>query len=185
MAEDPTKDPVEDPKDQDPGTDPEDPGTDPEEDPEEEKPKPNPEVQKAIRRRDAALAAKKKAEEEAAALRAKYEPDQADPEVKANRKLVRAEARVVMSGAGLTEREDQAALATFLDLDTVTVGPDGEVDSDEIQERLEKLIRIAGKLSGGQKRTTVPRLDPRDRGGEKGKPVDPATARRKAMLQGR
>lgn len=174
-----------DPKDQDPGKeDPKD--RDPkDEDPGEDDPKKDqdppkdPELAKAQKRRDAALARAQKAEEEAKTLREKYEKSDEDPVVKANRRLVSAEGRVVLTAAGVA-KEDQAAVLRYLDLDSVHVGDDGAVDSDAIQERVEELSRIFG----GQKKDTKrsPRLDTRDKGGEKAKPEDAATARRRAML---
>lgn len=176
---------VEDPKVEDPEKDQPDPPEDPEKDEPEEKGQEkkdlDPEVRKAQRRRDAALTRAQKAEEEAKRLRDKYEPEKADPVKVANRRLVTAESRVVMTAAGITDREDQQALASFLDLDSVAVDDDGTVDSDAIQERLEKLAGILGKAAK-KTRPPVPRVETKDRGGEKAKPTDSATARRKAML---
>lgn len=186
MAEDKT-DPPEDTATQDltqdTGTQDQDP---PEDDPkdqdqDQEKDK-DPEKEKLIRRRDAALRRAQQAEEREKALRDKYEPKDQDPETKANRKLIRAEFKVVAAKAGVAD-EDLRDLASFLDLDSVPVDGDGEVDADMIQERLDTLARIFGKTSGG--RTRGPRLDTRDKGGEKAKPLDAASKRRRDMLAGR
>jgi hypothetical protein len=177
--QDPTKD--QDPKDQE-DLDQEDPDQEDQEDPKE---KEDPEKAKLIRRRDAALRRAQKAEEDAAKLREKYEARDQDPEVRANRKLVAAEARVVMAAKGITDPADQKTLAAYLDLGSVTVSGDGDVDSDTIQDRLEELVSVVGKLSGGGGRTRTPRLDTRDRGGEKAKPLDPGSKRRRDMLAGR
>lgn len=194
---------AEDPKDQDPGTDPDpkdqDPSTDPkDQDPKDQDPKDqdpgtdpdpkdpkdqDPEVRKALQRRDAALKRAQKAEDDARKLREKYEPKDEDPEVKANRKLVRAEARVVLTKAGVTETDDQKVLMDVLALDDVDVDTDGAVDSDAIQERLDAILAVARKLTGPGGRRT-PRVDTRDRGGEKEKPMDAAKRRRMEMLRG-
>lgn len=189
MAKDPNVDPEQDPTDPDPADptdpDPEDPEDSDPDDKKDPKKEQDPEVAKAIRRRDSALARAKKAEDEAAALREKYEGSKDDPVAKANRKLVAAEARVVLTAAGFTESADQKVLMDFLGLDDVEVGPDGEVDSDTIKDRLEDLVSVVKKSIPDQRRGGGPRVDTRDRGGEKGKTLDPASKRRRDMLMGR
>lgn len=176
MTDDPPKDP--DPKDpEDPKDPPEDPPKDPDPDPKD--PEPDPELVKAQKRRDAALGRAQKAEEEAARLREKYEKAEEDPEKRANRKLVSAEARVVLTEAGVP-KDDQAKVMKYLALEDINVGQDGTVDSETISERVEELREIFGKAPKEKPRT--PRVDTRDRGGERAKPEDAATARRKAML---
>ena len=172
---DPPQDPPDPPEDP-PAAPPEDPPADPPEDPPEE----DPELKKAIKRRDAALAAKKRAEEELAAYRAKHEPDKADPVKAANRRLVTASARTVLTAAGITEKEDQKEVLGYLDLDSVDVTDDGDVDEDAIQERVDALRRIFGGKAPAGKRT--PRIDPRDKGGDNGKTRDAASQRRREML---
>jgi hypothetical protein len=184
MAEDPKdQDPgAEDPKDGDPGA--EDPKDD--DDPDDQDPKDDPkkdldpELKKAQKRRDAALARAQKAEEEAARLREKYEKKDEDPEVRANRKLVAAETRVVLTEAGVP-KDDHSTVMKYLALDDVAVGTDGTVDSDTIQERVEELVRIFG---GRKEKKAAPRLDTRDRGGDRAKPSDAASKRRREMLRG-
>lgn len=179
MAEDPK-----DPEPQDPPEDPKDPDLDPEDPPEDpkDKPKVDPEVAKATARRDKALQRAQAAEAKVKELEEKLNPGKADPVAAANRRLVTAEARVVLTGKGITDPTDQKAVLAFLGLDTVDVSDDGDVDSDAITERVEDLARVFGKLGGGKGGTRTPRVDTRDRGGEKAKPDDAATARRKAML---
>lgn len=152
---------------------------------EDEKPpedeKKDPELQKAIKRRDAALAQKKKAEEERDALREKYEKDKTDPVAVANSRLVKAEARTVLTAAGITDKGDQAAVMRYLDLASVSVGGDGDVDTADLEGRVEELRDIFGKKAKEpQKRT--PRTDTRDKGGDKAKTLDDASRRRRAML---
>lgn len=188
MAEDPTTglDPDEDPGDpKDPSQ--EDPGTgDPgQEDPEKKPADQDPELAKAIRTRDQAKAKARELQDRVKELEEKLNPGKADPVAQANRRLVAAETRTVLTAAGVKDPADQKALLGFLDLASITVGNDGEVDTDAIQDQVDTLISVAKKLAGtggGGKRT--PRLDTRDLGGEKGKPADPAKARRMAMLQG-
>jgi hypothetical protein len=180
----------------DPPKDPElDPPTDPDNDPDnldnppdpdkgkdkDKDPPKDPELEKAIRRRDRALADKKKLEDELAALRAKHEPDKVDPVKAANRRLVTASARTVLTAAGITEKDDQKAVIGFLDLDSVSVTDDGDVDEDTIQERVEELKRIFGR-NAGTPRPRSPRVDPRDKGGDNAKPEDAASRRRREML---
>lgn len=169
-----------DPKDQDPGDG--DPG---DEDPKDQDPKdgPDPEVKKAQARRDKALQRAQAAEARVKELEEKLNPGKADPVKAANRRLVTAEARVVLTAKGITEPADQKAVMGFLDLDSVDVSDDGEVDGDTITERLETLARVFGKGGGGG-RPRTPRVDTRDRGGDRAKDVDPAKKRRMEMLQG-
>lgn len=177
MAEDP-KDP--DPKDpEDPKDPPEDPPEDPEPDDKPKDPEPDPEVIKAQKRRDAALTRAQKAEEEVKALREKYEKAEEDPEKRANRKLITAEARVVLTEAGVS-KDDQAKVMKYLALDDISVGQDGTVDSDTITDRVEELRGVFGKAAKDKPRT--PRVDTRDRGGERAKPESAAARRRAEML---
>jgi hypothetical protein len=185
MAEDEKDPPVTDPPvDDDDKVDPDNDPNDPDNDPDQGKPKDppkDPELEKAIKRRDAALAGRKKAEEEAAALREKYEKDKTDPVKVANGRLVKAEARTVLTAAGITDKAEQATVMRYLDLDSVSVGTDGDVDSADLEGRVEELRDIFGKKTPATKKTG-PRTDTRDRGGDKGKPADAASARRRAML---
>lgn len=187
MAEDPSTgvDPNEDPGDpKDPNEDPdtgEDSGPGSQEDPKDSKKGQDPELAKAIKARDTAKAKAREYQDRIKDLEEKLNPGKKDPVAVANRRLVTAEARVAMTAKGITDPADQKAVIDFLGLDSVDVSDDGEVDGDAITERLETLARVFGK-NGGGKRT--PRLDTRDLGGERGKPVDPAKARRLSMLQG-
>ncbi len=182
MSEDPTTgvDPAEDPGD------PKDPNEDPQQDPgpgeDPKKDDRDPELAKAIKARDTAKAKTRELTDKIRELEEKLNPGKADPVAAANRRLVSAEARVVLTGKGVTDAADQRALLDFLKLDGVPVSADGEVDADAIADQVETLLSIARKLNGGAGRKS-PRVDTRDLGGEKGKPVDPARARRLEMLR--
>jgi hypothetical protein len=172
-----------DPPETDPNTDPPETDADPEStDPPEDKPKDDvdPEVANAIKRRDAAIKARRKAEEERDALREKYEKDKTDPVAQANSRVVKAEARTVLAASGIP-KEDHSAVLGYLKLEDIQVSSDGEVDTDAIQDAVDDLKRIFGKGTSGTKRTP-PRIDTRDKGGTGTKAVDPASARRRAML---
>jgi hypothetical protein len=149
--------------------------------PADDKPKDDvdPEVAKAIKRRDAAITARKKAEAEAQALRDKYEKDKTDPLAQANSRLVKAEAKTVLTASGVA-KEDQTAVMRYLALDDVQVDNDGNVDTDAIQDAVDELKKIFGKGAKDIKRT--PRIDTRDKGGNGAKPADAASARRREML---
>lgn len=177
--EDPKTDPPED--EVDPDNDPDDPDNDPDQGKPKDPPK-DPELEKAIKRRDAALAGRKKAEEEAQALRDKYEKDKTDPIKVANGRLVKAEARTVLTAAGITDKGDQATVIRYLDLDSVSVGNDGDVDTADLEGRVEELRAIFGKPVKDKPTKRTPPTDTRDRGGDKGKVPDAASARRRAML---
>lgn len=174
--EDPKTDPPEneDPKDPPENEDP--PEGDPKADPPE-----NPELTRAIKRRDAALKAKQKIEGELAALKEKYEPEKADPVKAAHRQLASAEARAVLASKGITDRDDQRTVTGFLNLEAIEVQDDGTVDGDAIADQLDSLIKVFGKLNGTG-RANNPRLNTRDRGGERAKPEDAKVQRHREML---
>lgn len=182
--QDPPED--QDPPDQDPPEDGKDKPEDqdpPEDDPKDQKdPKDqDPEKAKLIQARDRLKAKTRDQETRIRELEEKLNPGKADPVKAANRKLVTAEARVVLTKAGVADAGDQKAVMDFLGLDSVAVSDDGDVDAEEIQERLDTLQRVFGKAAGGGTRRT-PRTDTRDRGGEKAKEPDAASKRRRAML---
>jgi len=104
-----------------------------------------------------------------------------DPVSVANARIVRAEAKSVLAAAGITDRGDVSAVLGVLDLSSIEVDDDGEVDSDALEEVVERLRRAFG---GAPTRPRPPRLDTRDRGGSRGEPVDPDTARRRRFLTG-
>jgi hypothetical protein len=189
MAEDQDKDAgTQEDQDQDSGTQEDqdqDSGTQEDQEKDSGKRDQDTELKKAIGRRDRALKEKAALADQLRALKEKYEPEKADPVKVANRRLVAAEARVVLTGKGITDPGDQKEVMDFLALDSVTVSDDGEVDSDTLTDRVERLSSIFGKLGGGGgngRRT--PRVDTRDRGGEKAKPEDAASRRRREMLRG-
>lgn len=172
------------PENEDPPDDaPEDDAPGDEDPPEDKgKGKADPELAKAIARRDKALADKRAALEKVRELEEKLNPGKDDPVAQANRRLIAAEARTVLTGKGITEKADQRAVMDFLALDTVQVDSNGEVDTDAIEERVDSLARVFGKLGTRSGSRGGPRVDTRDRGGDKGKPEDAATRRRREML---
>ena len=176
----PVTDPPED--EVDPDNDPNDPDNDPDQGKKEEEPPKDPELQKAIKRRDSALARIKTVEAERDALREKYEKDKTDPVKVANGRLVKAEARTVLTAAGITDKGDQATVMRFLDLESVSVGTDGDVDTADLEGRVEELRSIFGKGTKDKPTKRTPRTDTRDRGGDKGDAPNAASARRRAML---
>ena len=182
MAEDPQTglDPQEDPGD------PQDPGAEPQEDPQEsgDDEKKDPELKRAFDARDREKAKRRELEKKLAELEEKLNPGKQDPIAAAHRKLVGAEARVVLTGRGFTDSDDQKVLLSYLKLDDIEVGPDGEVGGEGIAEQLDQLIEVVRKVTGAGRSPRSPRIDPRDRGGEQGKPVDPARKRRMDMLRG-
>jgi hypothetical protein len=105
-----------------------------------------------------------------------------DPVAKANQRLVRSAAKAALAEAGVP-RDDQAAVLAVLNLGDIEVDEDGEVDEDEIQERVENLRRIFGG-TGGKTRRQTPRVDTRDRSSGR-EQVDPDTARYRNILAGR
>jgi hypothetical protein len=183
--EDPPNDPpVDDDEKVDPDNDPDNPDNDPDQgkpDPKDKKDTTDPEVAKAIRRRDAAIKARQTAEAEVAALKEKYEKDKTDPIKVANGRLVKAEARTVLTAAGVTDKSDQAAILDFLGLDSVSVTDSGEVDTGAIEDRVEELRRIFGKAPAKPAKRT-PSVDGKRGQGDGAKPADAAQARRRAML---
>jgi hypothetical protein len=120
----------------------------------EEKAKKDPELEKAIRRRDRALAENrrlKKALEEGA----KKDDDKDDPVATANAKVIRSAARAVLAGAGITDKDDQAEVLSVINLSDISVNEDGDPDEDEIEDRIE---RLRGIFSTEPKRNSrVPR----------------------------
>lgn len=137
------------------------------------------ELKKAIRRRDRALREKRALERELQEFRDKdKKKDDPDPVKVANTRLIRAEVRTQLASAGITEREDQKVILEILDLEGVSVGDDGDVDVDEIEDRIAELRRIFG----GRATKRTPRVDTRDRGKDKDTNTDPDAARYRQIL---
>jgi hypothetical protein len=153
-----------------------------EETPEEESS--DPELQKAIKRRDRALAEKRKLAARVAELekQAEGKPED-DPVAKANVRLVNASARTILAGLGVTDRDDQKDVIAALNLSDVSVDDEGP-DEDEISDRIERLRTI---LTGKETRSRAPRtVRTADRGGPDAETnSDPDKARyRRIMKQG-
>jgi FtsZ-binding cell division protein ZapB len=130
------------------------------------------------RRREDAL---RKAQAELKELKAK---DSDTPEVsaedRANQKLVRASAKTVLAGIGVTDRADQASILEIIRLDDIEVDDSGDPDEDEISDRVERLRKALGVKASKERRT--PARQTSDRGGNGGN-SDPDSARYRAFLQ--
>jgi hypothetical protein len=140
------------------------------------------ELTKAIRRRDRAIARAREAESR---LRDKDSKDgkenEPDPVAEANARLVRAEAKGILAAAGVTDREDQAAVLDVLHLADIEVDSRGDVDTDAIEERVQRLREILGGAAKNG-RPPRPRVDTRDRGRSGDSSADPDAARYKKFL---
>lgn len=144
----------------------------------EEEPKPDPELEKwkkrAIRREDQLT----KAQEELAKLKGEKEkPAEEDPLQKANRRLVHASARTVLTAAGVTDKDAQATVLSMLNLSDIDVDDEDGPDEDEIEKRLTKLREA---LAPREVRRRPGNVSPKDRGA--GSPVDADTARYRRII---
>ena len=143
---------------------------------------PKSELDKAVKRRTAALARAKKAEDELAKIKAEKEgADKPDPVKVANERLVRQSARTALAAAGITDKDDQKAVLGVLKLDDIDVDDDGP-DEDAIEERIEELRRILG-AGKTEKRTTPKTVRTQDKGGKGDTTTDPDAARYKRILR--
>jgi hypothetical protein len=133
-------------------------------------------LQAKARRREEAL---RKAQTELKELKAK---DSDTPEVsaedRANQKLIRASAKTVLAGAGVTDRADQAAVLEVLNLSDIEVDDNGDPDEDEISDRIERLRKVFG---GGKAQRQTPRRQTADRGANQDA-TDPDSRRYRAFL---
>lgn len=134
------------------------------------------------RKHQRADAAARKAQAELAELRKKAEGgDEPDPVAQANAKLIRASARSVLAGAGVTDKDAQATVLQYLNLDGVDVDANGDPDEDEIQDRVDALREAFGAAQAAPARRT-PRVVTKDRGGSQRQPADPDAARYARIL---
>lgn len=138
-------------------------------------------VERTAKRRDAAL---RKAQAELAELRAKGEKkddDEPDPVAKANSRLIAASARTVLAAAGITDKADQKAVISALNLSDIEVDEEDGPDEEEIEERLSELSRIFGGTTKPKPGSRTPRgVRAPDRG--KGDTVDADTARYRRIM---
>ena len=138
-------------------------------------------LQKTAERRDKALREAQAKIKELSGQQDK--PTEPDKDALANTKILRAEARSVLAGTGITDKDDQLAVLDVLRLDGIDVDDDGEPDTEELEERISKLRKAFGGSAPAARR--VPRVDTRDRGGRTAEPADPDKARRLRFLTGR
>jgi hypothetical protein len=141
------------------------------------------ELDKAIKRRDRALADRRAAREELAKA-TKSKDDQPDPVAEANSRLVRAEAKSVLAAAGVTDKDDQAAVLDVLHLADIEVDSRGDVDTDAIEDRVARLREIFGGAASNGRRPR-PRVDTRDKGRSGSSSSDPDSERYKRILNRR
>ena len=89
--------------------------------------------------------------------------------------------RWILSGIGVTDRTDQAAILDAIRLDGIEVDERGEVDADELEQRITNLRRILGAPAPKRR---IPPADTRDKGGRDAKPVSRDQARYQRFIQG-
>lgn len=135
--------------------------------------------EKAARRDKALREAQAKIKELSGGKDKTQEPSEAD---KLREGVKRTAARAVLAGQGIADKAAQAEVLAVLSLSDVEVDESGEVDTEALEERVEKLRRIFG---GGATARPRPRLDPKDRGGKDATPADPDAGRYQRFLSGR
>ncbi len=141
----------------------------------------DPELAKAIRRRDRALAENRRLKAQLAEKDKAKDDDKPDPTQAANSRLVRAEAKTQLAALGITDRDDQKAVLDVLRLDDIEVDGDGDVDVDAVEERISDLRRIFGVKEKETRR--VPRTtSSRDKGGSGDKTSDPDRDRYRRIM---
>ncbi len=119
-------------------------------DSEKEEDKPNPELAKAIARRDRAISEARRLRKE---LDEKNKKDEEkDPVAEANGRLVRTAAHGVLRGLGVESKEDRIEILDMLNLSDIDVDEDG-ADEDAIEEKIDLLRRAFGAKSGAPGRT--------------------------------
>lgn len=137
----------------------------------------NPDLAKAIKRRDRAIAEARRLKAELDKATKKDEAP--DPVAQANDRLVRSEVRTQLAALGVTEKADVKAVLEVIRLDGIEVDANGEVDEDEVEDRLGELRRIFGGKSTRQ----VPKVSTRDKGGNGTKKTDPDAERYARILR--
>lgn len=105
-----------------------------------------------------------------------------DPEARANAKLVRASAKAVLAGAGITDRAAQNAVLELINLADIEVDDAGDPDEDEITERIEKLRKALGAPQGKPAKRTPAGRTASDRGGSSEGSLTPDQKRYRAFL---
>ena len=102
-------------------------------------------LQEKASRREAAL---RKAQKELAELKKPKEPDEEEDKVaKANRRLLTASARTVLTAAGIADRDDQKLVLSLIDLSGIEIDEEDGPDEDAIEEKISDLRRIFGATS--------------------------------------
>lgn len=152
---------------------------DKDDDADEKKSVPKTDLDKAIKRRDAALARARKAEAELAKTKEKEEKD--DPVAKANTRIVRTATHGVLRGLGIEDKADRESVLEVLRLDDIEVDDNG-ADEDAIEERINDLRRILGAGNGKATKRVPKGVDTRDKGGKGDTKTDPDEARYKRIL---
>lgn len=115
--------------------------------------------------REAELEAERKKAEMSETEKAKADKEDADKkakdaEVRANRRIIRAEAKVAALAAGVkAERIDY--LLKLADLDGIEVGDDGEPDADAVKTAIESVLKDLPELVGT---TATNNADEREKG---------------------
>jgi hypothetical protein len=147
----------------------------------EEKTEKDPELQKAIRRRDRAIAENRKLKAQLAEKeKAEKKDDEPDPVAEANSRLVRTAAHGVLRGLGVEDKSDRVEILDLLNLSDVDVDDDG-ADEDAIEEKIETLRRVFG--ADGKPTRRVPRTtSAKDKGGNSKDTTDPDAARYRRII---
>ena len=137
-------------------------------------------LQAKAERRERAL---RKAQDELAAIRKEKDGEgEEDPEVRANQKLIRASAKAVLAGAGVTDRAAQSEVLELINLADIEVDASGDPDEDEISERIERLRKALGAGPAKPAKRTPAGRSATDRGGSSEGSLTPDQKRYRAFL---
>lgn len=137
----------------------------------------NSDLAKAIKRRDRAIAEARRLKAELDKVNKK--DDAPDPIAQANDRLVRSEVRTQLAAIGVTDKADVKAVLEAIRLDGIAVDANGDVDEDEVEDRLSELRRIFGSKVTRQ----VPKVSTRDKGGDGVKKTDSDSDRYARILR--